>query len=62
MSLIGKCCICDKEDDSNIVEPRFYYTVCIEHSKLSPVQVSRIVHQKEQLQIAYSKKISARPN
>lgn len=33
------CCVCGSKGD-NGQEPRFGYTVCETHSKLSPVQIS----------------------
>jgi hypothetical protein len=40
------CCICGKEGNNGL-EPRFGYVVCEEHSKLTPVEVSDFVKEKE---------------
>lgn len=37
------CAVCGKHNN-NSVEPRFLYTVCEEHEKLSPVEISRLAN------------------
>lgn len=35
-----KCVACSSTDTR--AEPRFYYSVCIEHFKLTPIELSKI--------------------
>ena len=40
------CDVCGKEG-LNRLEPRFYYAVCEEHYKLTPVQVGEMMERRE---------------
>lgn len=39
-----RCVVCGSEGPGLETEPRFLYTVCPEHARLSPVTVSRIAN------------------
>lgn len=46
------CCICGSTEGAE-TEPRFGYTVCAEHSKLSPVEVTHHKDYKVDRQVGY---------
>jgi len=39
-----KCIICDSHDTKS--EPRFYYSVCINHFHISPVELQNVVERE----------------